>query len=171
MTALDLSNRYKTLLGRYGINTPLRLAHFFAQLAHESANFTRLREIGNDSYFAKYEFRDNLGNTQKGDGLKYKGRGLIQITGRYNYTALSKATGIDYVNHPEWLEREADAMTSALWFWNKSGLNKYADQDNVDAISDLINKGKLTPKDYGDANGFADRAAKLKQYKAIFKAE
>lgn len=83
MTALELSNKYKTLLNKNGINTPLRLAHFFAQLAHESMNFTRLREVGPDSYFQKYEGRKNLSNTQKGDGLRFKGCGFIQITGRY----------------------------------------------------------------------------------------
>lgn len=168
MTALELSNKYKTLLSKNGINTPLRLAHFFAQLAHESMNFTRLREVGPDSYFQKYEGRKNLGNTQKGDGLIFKGRGFIQITGRYNYTILSKETGIDYVNNPEWLEREADAMTSAIWFWNRNNLSKYADLDRIDSISDLINKGKLTEQ-YGDANGFTDRNNKLKYYKTVFK--
>lgn len=168
MTALELSKKYKTLLEKNGINTPLRLAHFFAQIDHESAGLTRLREIGNDAYFAKYEGRKNLGNTVKGDGLKFKGRGFIQITGRYNYTVLSKAVGIDYVNNPQWLERESDAMISALWFWNKSNLNKYADLDKIDSVSDLINKGKLTVE-YGDANGFADRAKKLKLYKTVFK--
>lgn len=168
MTALELSKKYKTLLDKNGINTPLRLAHFFAQIDHESAGLKRLREIGNDAYFAKYEGRKNLGNTVKGDGLKYKGRGFIQITGRYNYTILSKYTGIDYLNNPQWLEREADAMISALWFWNKSNLNKYADADKIDSISDLINKGKLTVE-VGDANGFKDRENKLKFYKTVFK--
>lgn len=168
MTALELSKKYKTLLEKYGINTPLRLAHFFAQIDHESEGLKRLREIGNDAYFAKYEFRKNLGNTQKGDGLKYKGRGFIQITGRYNYTELSKSTGIDYLKNPELLEKEPDAIISALWFWNRNNLNKYADLDKIDSISDLINKGKLTA-DYGDANGFQDRANKLKFYKTVFK--
>ena len=166
MTALELSKKYRTLLSNYGINTPLRLAHFFAQLDHESGGFKILKERGNDAYFQKYEFRKNLGNTQKGDGLRFKGRGFIQITGRYNYTVLSKDTRIDYLNNPHWLEREADAMVSACWFWNKHKLNKYADQDNIDAISDLINKGKLT-KNYGDANGFTDRANKLIKYKKL----
>lgn len=167
MTALELSKKYQTLLNANGVNTPLRLAHFFAQIDHESAGLTRLKEIGNDAYFAKYEGRKNLGNTVKGDGLKYKGRGFIQITGRYNYTVLSKDVRIDYINNPQWLEREADAMISALWFWNKTGLNKFADLDKIDTISDLINKGKSTAT-YGDANGFNDRASKLKKYKTIF---
>ncbi|MBL3550436.1 glycoside hydrolase family 19 protein [Chryseobacterium sp. KMC2] len=168
MTALELSFKYKYLLNKNGINTPLRLAHFFAQLHHENAGFSRLREIGNDAYFQKYEGCKTLGNRQKGDGLKYKGRGYMQITGRYNYTILSKETGIDYLNNPAWLEREADAMVSALWFWNRSKLNKYADVDRIDSISDLINKGKLTEA-YGDTNGFTDRANKLNYYKTIFK--
>lgn len=168
MTALELSKKYKTLLNANYINTPLRLAHFFSQLDHESGGFKYTKEIGNDAYFKKYEGRKNLGNTVKGDGLKYKGRGFIQITGRYNYTVLSKDVRIDYLNNPQWLEREADAMISAIWFWNKNNLNKYADLDKVDSVSDLINKGKLTVA-YGDTNGFKDRAVKLNKYKAIFK--
>ncbi|WP_336716244.1 glycoside hydrolase family 19 protein [Chryseobacterium mucoviscidosis] len=168
MSALELSKKYKSLLDKNGISTPLRLAHFFAQIDHESGGFKHLREIGNDAYFVKYEGRASLGNTQKGDGLKYKGRGFIQITGRANYTELTKATGIDYVNNPQWLEREPDAMISALWFWNRNKLNKYADLDRIDSISDLINKGKITPA-YGDSNGFMDRANKLKFYKTVFK--
>lgn len=111
--------------------------------------------------------KKNLGNTQKGDGWKYRGRGFKQITGRANYAALSKDTGIDYLNNPDLLLNEADAMNSALWFWNKHNLNKYADLDDLDAISDIINKGHLTEIE-GDANGYDKRKLYVNQFKKEF---
>lgn len=141
MTALELSKKYKTLLNNYSINTPLRLAMFFAQTDHESGGFKYTKELGNDAYFNKYEGRKDLGNTVKGDGLRFKGRGYIQVTGRYNYTAISKDTRIDYLNNPQWLEREPDAMISALWYWQKRNLNKYADAKDVKGATKVINGG------------------------------
>lgn len=155
----DLAKKYKTLLSKKGINTPLRLSHFFAQIHHESGGGLYLKELGKDSYFSKYEGREDLGNTQKGDGLKYKGRGFIQITGRSNYSELSKFTGIDFVSNPELLEEEANAMISAIWFWNKRGLNALADKDAIRLITRKIN---------GGYNGLSDRISLLAKYKKIF---
>ena len=81
--ALELGNKYKSLLAKYGITTPLRLAHFFSQIAHESGGFKYLAELGGKSYFDKYEGRKGLGNTQKGDGYKFKGRGYFQVNGTW----------------------------------------------------------------------------------------
>lgn len=159
MTAQELAIRYKNLLYKNGINTPLRMAHFFAQIDHESGGFKWLKELGNDAYFQKYEFRKSLGNTQKGDGARFKGRGFIQITGRHNYTVLSKDTKIDYLNNPQWLEREADAMISALWFWNKNNLSAIADKDDILTLTKRIN---------GGTNGLQDRKNKLAKYKKIW---
>lgn len=150
---LDL--KYNTLFKKYGITTPLRKAHFLAQIQHESGGFKWLKELGKDSYFAKYEGRADLGNTQKGDGLKFKGRGYIQITGRANYTDLSKDLGIDFVNKPELLEQEANAMLSALWFWNKKKLNDLADKNDLRGITKRIN---------GGYNGLDDREYNFKQW-------
>lgn len=111
--------------------------------------------------------RINLGNTQKGDGWKYRGKGFKQITGRANFASISKDTGIDYLNNPDLLLNEADAMNSALWFWNKHDLNKYADLDDLDSISDIINKGHLT-KPEGDANGYDKRKLYVSQFKKEF---
>lgn len=158
--AIYLSNKYKTLLNNNGINTRLRLAMFFAQIDHESGGFKYLRELGNDTYFSKYEGRKYLGNTQYGDGLRFKGRGYIQITGRFNYTQISNDLKIDYLNNPEWLEREADAMISALWYWNKQNLNKYADLGDLKGATKVIN---------GGFNGLADREKKYNQYLREFK--
>jgi len=152
---MRLDQKYKTLFAKNGLNTKLRISHFLAQIEHESAGFKHLKEIGNDTYFKKYEGRKDLGNNQTGDGLKYKGRGYIQITGRANYTELSKDLGIDFVNNPQLLEQEVNAILSALWYWNKRGLNKFADANDIKAITKRIN---------GGFNGLADREAKFKKW-------
>jgi|SRR5690554_3461835 len=162
MKAIELSKKYKTLLGKHGINTPLRLAMFFAQTHHESAGFYYTKEIGNDAYFKKYEGRKDLGNMHPGDGLRFKGRGFIQVTGRFNYTAISKDTGIDYLNNPEWLEREPDAMLSALWYWQKHKLNDLADKKDIRRVTRIIN---------GGYNGLKDRQERYNHYLKIFANE
>jgi putative chitinase len=153
---LDL--KYKTLFKIYEINTPLRVAHFMAQLSHESGGFKYLKELGNNAYFKKYEGRKDLGNIFAGDGLRFKGRGFIQITGRANYSELSKDLKIDFVNNPELLEQEPNAILSALWFWNKKKLNTFADEDNLSTITKRIN---------GGFNGIEDRKRLLANYKAL----
>lgn len=192
--ALVLSKKYKSLLKKYEVNTPLRLAHLFAQLAAESG----LRPISENlnyseqgllktfkKYFTPaqakqyarkpqaianrvYANRMGNGNETTGNGWKYRGKGFIQITGKDNYTLLSKDTGVDYLKNPDLLLTEADALISALWYWDKNNLNKYADQDNLDAISDVINIGRPTKK-YGDAHGFANRKEALEEMKQVFK--
>ena len=157
--ALELGNKYKSLLAKYGITTPLRLAHFFSQIAHESGGFKYLAELGGKSYFDKYEGRKDLGNTQKGDGYKFRGRGYIQVTGRANYSEISKDLKIDFINNPELLEQEVNAMVSALWFWNKRKLNQFADLDDIKTITKKIN---------GGYNGLKERQEYLTQYKKIF---
>ena len=155
---MRLDQKYKTLFKKYEINTSLRVAHFMAQLHHESGGFKYLKELGNNAYFKKYEGRKDLGNIFAGDGLKYKGRGYIQITGRANYAELSKDLKIDFLNNPELLEQEANAIISALWFWNKKKLNVLADTDNIMAITKKIN---------GGLNGIDDRKNLLLEYKEL----
>lgn len=145
---MRLDQKYKTLLSSYGINTRLRLAHFMAQIEHESGGFKYLTELGGKSYFDKYEGRKDLGNIQKGDGFKFRGRGYIQVTGRANYTLLSKDMRIDFVNNPDALSQEANAMISAVWYWNKHKLNSLADLNDITKITKKIN---------GGLNGFEDR--------------
>lgn len=158
---MRLDQKYKTLLNGYQINTPLRIAHFMAQLDHESGGFKYTKELGNNAYFDKYEGRKDLGNTQKGDGARFKGRGFIQVTGRANYTVLSKDTRIDFLNNPELLEQEANSMLSACWFWSKKGLNAFADKDDFLTITKRIN---------GGTNGLEDRRKKLAKWKDLLKA-
>jgi len=155
---MRIDQKYKTLLNGYHINTPLRLAHFMAQIEHESGGFKWLTELGGKSYFEKYEGRKDLGNTQAGDGYKFRGRGYIQVTGRANYTVLSKDTRIDFVNNPDLLSQEANAMVSACWYWSKRNLNKYADLDGVKKVTKLIN---------GGYNGLEDRTKLLKKWKSL----
>ncbi len=153
---MTLDKKYKTLLNGYRINTPLRLAHFMAQIEHESGGFKWLTELGGKSYFDKYEGRKDLGNLQPGDGAKFKGRGYIQVTGRYNYTILSKDTGIDFLNNPDLLAQEVNAIVSACWFWNKNKINDLADKDDAKAVTKKIN---------GGFNGLEDRLKLLNKWK------
>lgn len=194
MTAIELSLKYRTLLKNNKVDTPLRLAHFFAQIDAESnlkpqaenLNYSKdaLRRVffkyfPNDTIASQYArkpekiankvYANRMGNCseQSGDGWKYRGRGFIQVTGKNNYTKLSIDTGIDYVRDPDLLLREADAMISALWYWTTNNLNKYADRDNLDKVSDIINIGRPTEK-YGDAHGFSRRREGLVKYKKTF---
>ncbi|MDQ0666333.1 glycoside hydrolase family 19 protein [Pseudomonas sp. W2I6] len=139
---------------KYGIVTRLRIAAFIAQIGHESGQFRWLKELwGPTAQQADYEGRSDLGNTEKGDGSKYRGRGLIQVTGRANYAACGDALGLDLVNKPELLEQPQHAAMSAAWFWSSQGLNTLADQ------SDFL---KITRRINGGINGLADRQALYK---------
>jgi putative chitinase len=157
MTPKELSKLIKTkypeqickaindTFAKYNINTPLRQRHFLAQIFHESGGLIYTTEL---STGAQYENRKDLGNIYPGDGRKYKGRGFIQITGRFNYEKLSKDFGIDFINTPEKLAQNPFNMLSAGWFWNLKKLNNWADKNNIEKITRLIN---------GGLNGFEDR--------------
>ncbi|MEX0598386.1 MAG: glycoside hydrolase family 19 protein [Candidatus Paceibacterota bacterium] len=145
----------KHLLG-YGVTTPLRISHFLAQAAHESANFRTLEEYASG---AAYEGRKNLGNTQKGDGKRFKGRGIFQLTGRANYKTYGEKLGIDLISNPDLAKTPEVSVLTALEYWKSKNLNLHADNDDVLKITKLIN---------GGTNGLADRKVKLKKAKAIF---
>lgn len=147
----------------FGIDAPARQAAFLAQVAHESGSLRFVREIWNPvqcPWQARYEGRADLGNTHPGDGEKYKGRGLIQVTGRANYLACSLSLFGDerLLDSPQLLEEIGAACRSAGWFWKEHGLNEWADSGDFDGVSDLINRGHKTAKE-GDSNGYADRLA------------
>lgn len=130
----------------FHIDTPLRMAHFLAQIAHESNELRNTREIGNRAYFVKYDvapLKKVLGNIQDGDGYRYRGRGLIQITGRANYQAYQDSNYCrgDIMKNPELLEKPLGAVKSAMWWWYKHGLNAQADKDRVLSITKTINGG------------------------------
>ena len=140
-----------TAMSRYGIVGTPRAAAFIAQVGHESGQLQWVREIwGPTAQQAGYEGRADLGNTVKGDGFKYRGRGLIQITGRANYAACGEALGLDLLSKPELLEQPQYAAMSAAWFWSTRGLNTLADQGEFMKITRRIN---------GGVNGLADRQA------------
>lgn len=148
-----------TAMNRYGIVGTPRAAAFIAQVGHESGHLRYVREIwGPTAQQAGYEGRADLGNTVKGDGSKYRGRGLIQITGRANYAACGEALGLDLINKPELLELPQHASMSAAWFWSTRGLNTLADLGEFARITRRINGG-LTGQD--DRQALYDRALKV----------
>lgn len=127
-----------TAAAEYMITTPRRLSAFVAQVAHESAELRYTAEIADGK---AYEGRADLGNTEEGDGPRYKGRGLIQITGRANYQKLADAWGMPLILHPEILEQPEYAVRSAAWFWQTKGCNTLADGDKFGSITKTINGG------------------------------
>ncbi len=163
----------------FGVNTAARWAAFIAQIAHESAQFTRLVEglsysvrglmttwpqrfptervaqpfARNPEKLANYVYANRLGNgpPESGDGWRYRGRGLIQVTGKANYTAAGAALGLPLVAQPAMLERPTDAVRSAAWFWQSRHLNELADADSLDAFE------AITRRINGGLTGLADR--------------
>lgn len=125
-------------MSEFEINTPKRIAAFVAQIAHESGSLQYVRELA-DGFV--YEGRGDLGNTSTGDGVKYKGRGLLQITGKANYRTCGSALGLDLVAFPALLEEPRNACRSAGWFWKTRNLNRLADADQFGALSRAINGG------------------------------
>ena len=147
-----------TTIAKYDITTRNRACMFLAQIAHESGSFRYTKETASGK---AYEGRKDLGNVIEGDGKKYKGRGLIQVTGRANYKLCGADLGLDLITHPELLETPLNAMLSAGWFWDKHELNKYADLPDTwrsktkkytpfEMVTYLINGGQ---------NGIAERKA------------
>ena len=177
---------------QYEINTPLRIAGFMAQCAHESADFTQLEENLNYSekalngvfgrYFGKgkrdakdyarnpkkianYVYQDEfrskrgaLGNTDDGDGWRFRGRGIKQLTGRNNYTAFAKSVGIGAEEAAEYVATPKGAMESACWFWKTNRLERFADRDDNLGLTKAINGGTI---------GLEDRNRRYEAAKAI----
>ncbi|WP_183000391.1 MULTISPECIES: glycoside hydrolase family 19 protein [unclassified Pseudomonas] len=167
-------------MARFKINSPVRMAAFIAQVGHESGQLTRMVENLNYSadrlravwsnrfdaalaaqvarkpeQIANIVYAGRMGNTLPGDGWKYRGRGLIQLTGANNYRAAGAALGLDLVNHPELVEQPETAALVAGWFWQSNGLNELADAGRIQDIGSIINTGQpgRVP------NGAADRKA------------
>ena len=173
---------------KFGIDSPLRLAHFLAQCAHESAEFKALEENLNYSadglkkVFSKYfpgdlangyarqpekiasrVYANRMGNGDEAskEGYKYRGRGYIQLTGKDNYGAFAKAIGDDVVTNPDWIKTKYPLL-SAAWFWNTRALNELADQG---ASDDVVTK--ITKKVNGGTLGLDDRISHFKKYYAL----
>ena len=164
-----------TAMNRYQIVGSKRVAAFIAQIGHESGQLTRLVENLNYSadalrktwpsrfnaelattvarkpeQIANIAYGNRMGNTAPSDGWRYRGRGLIQITGKNNYRACGEALGLDLIAQPEMLEKPQYGCMSAAWFWATNGLNTLADAGKIDAITQRINGGQT---------GAADRQA------------
>jgi len=163
---------------RFDISTPERQAAFIGQCAHESGNFKTLQENLNYSAkglnatwpsrfpseadaqpfhrnpekIANKVYSGRMGNTEDGDGWKYRGRGLIQLTGKDNYRLASDALGVDFVANPDLVLTQAYAALTAAWYWNKRGLNKEADAKDFTGMTKKINGGTI---------GLADRVAHI----------
>ena len=162
-----------TAMSRYQIVGAKRIAAFISQVGHESGQLTRLVENLNYSadalrktwpsrfdvdlasavarqveQIANIAYGNRMGNTAPSDGWKYRGRGLIQITGKNNYRACGEALGLDLIAQPELMEKPQHACMSAAWFWATNGLNTLADTGKFDAITHRINGGQ---------NGATDR--------------
>lgn len=172
---------------QYEISTPLRKVHFLAQVAHESGGFKFVVENVNYSAQALYNVfrkyfptldeansyarqpqkiankvyanRMGNGNEASNDGWNFRGRGLIQLTGKRNYQAFSNKTGQNFITSPQLLEEPKWALASACWFWKNRNINKYADADDIHMVTKLIN---------GGSNGLANRLHYLDEYKKLF---
>lgn len=179
----EMCNLFDNLLSPAGIDTAERVCMFLAQTGHESGGFTIFTENLNYSakglrgVFGKY-FPDDasalayerkpekianrvyggrMGNgpESSGDGFKYRGRGIIMITGKDNYKTCGQAIGFDLVSNPETLSVDLSiAIKSAIWFWNKNNLNSYCDNNDYIGLTKRIN---------GGVNGLEDRQDKLKK--------
>ncbi|MBI1405718.1 MAG: glycoside hydrolase [Caulobacter sp.] len=140
----------------YGIlDSALRLAHFMGQCAHESGGFVYMEEIASGE---AYEGRADLGNTQPGDGRRYKGRGPIQLTGRANFRAFGRNLGIDLEQHPEIVSYPSVGLLCGCLYWDSRGINAKADVDDIEAVTRAIN---------GGLNGLDDRKARTAKAKGI----
>lgn len=136
----------------------LRQAHFLAQAAHETDSFRTLEEYGGPTYWKRYEGRKDLGNVHAGDGVRYHGRGIFQLTGRANYEAYGRKLGVDLIGNPGLAAEPAASVRIAVQFWKARGLDAWADRDDVEQVTRKIN---------GGTNGLAERKAYLKRAKAM----
>lgn len=185
------------ILNSSTINTPLRQAHFLAQAAHESALFSKTTEnmnysaVGLRDYFSRHfpteairaeyarkperignrAYANRMGNgpESSGDGYRYRGRGYLQLTGKSNYSAFSKAYYNDdrIIRQPELVAQPIDALKSSIWYWERNNVNRWADADDVLAVSRLINLGNATKQ--ATPNGLNDRKKYLSKSRALLR--
>lgn len=191
--AANVAAALQPVLERFGITTRRRLAHFLAQVAHESGGFVRKREnlnytpaailgtfntpkatrftrakaeqygrtaahAADQQAIANIAYANRMGNgpAASGDGWRTRGAGWIQLTGADNHNACADFFHIPRETIGAWLATDTGAALSAGWFWQRANLNRYADLDDIDGVSDCVNMGRKTEK-IGDAIGYADR--------------
>ena len=183
LEALGIDSKWEQPLldvfDKYSINTLNRQACFIGQCMHESGGFKLLEEnlhyssgalmrtwpsrfpdqdtadkfANNPEKIANKVYGGRMGNVEDGDGWKYHGRGLIQLTGKDNYANCGSGLGVDLLSNPEWVATPEYAALSAGWFWNKKGLNDLADTMDIETMTKRINGGTL---------GIDDRKAKIR---------
>ena len=161
--SIDHANIYYPMIiscfDLYEVNTPIRKAAFMSQIGEESGGLRWTTELwGPTAAQLKYEFDADLGNTVAGDGKLYRGRGLIQTTGKYNYGVMSKELGVDFVKHPELLATPEYAVKSAFIYWKKHKANDAADKEDIVVLTKKIN---------GGLNGYDKRLSLFKISKGI----
>lgn len=169
------------ILPKYKIDTAERIAAFLAQCAHESQNFTTLEENLNYSAaglqktwpkrfspqlaaqvakqptrIAEVAYGGRMGNNQPGDGYKFRGQGIIQLTGRENFTKFGMTLNKSAEQTVEYVKTKEGAVAAAGWYWSVNNLNRWVDANDFDGLSDAINIGRKTAA-IGDAHGYADR--------------
>lgn len=167
-TNISMNTIPEDLVQRAAIKAGIRgpeLAQFMAQTKHESADFSRMKEIGGAQYFTqRYDPRMSprtakiLGNTKPGDGVRYHGRGFIQITGRDNYRMAGEALGLPLEQHPELAAKPEVAAKIAVWYWKTRVKPKVANFNDTNAVTRLINPAM---------RGLKDRFDNFKQYKLV----
>lgn len=143
---------------KFNITNKPRITAFLAQLGHESGGLKWMEELATGR---AYEYRKDLGNIYRGDGMKFKGRGAIQITGRYNYTQVSQYLNTNFLSNPQLLSTLPYAILSAGWYWHSRGLNTIADKNNINSFR------LITKKINGGYNGLQDRLNYWSRAKSI----
>ena len=144
-----------------GVDTPLRIAHFLAQASEETDHFRTLTEYGGPAYFAQYDGREDLGNVMPGDGARFRGRGIFDVTGRANYRRLGDELGLDAIARPELMADPNVAVRAALDYWRDHDLAELADADAVALVTKRVN---------GGFNGLPERKRALARVKAALEA-
>ncbi|MEM8730249.1 MAG: peptidoglycan-binding protein [Pseudomonadota bacterium] len=148
-----LADRVSPVLSEYAIDTPLRMAHFLAQITHECAGFRTTQEFADGT---AYEGREDLGNTEPGDGPRYKGRGLLQLTGRHNYRRYGGLLALPLEDQPERAAEPVTSLTIACAYWIDHDINPLCDADDLLGVTRKVN---------GRLNGLEDRQACLARAK------
>jgi putative chitinase len=149
----DISSVFAPTLDSYQINSKVRIAQFMGQITHECAGFRTTEEFASG---AAYEGRQDLGNTEPGDGKRYKGRGLIQLTGRANYRSIGARLGLPLEQQPELAAQAATSLKIACEYWLGRKINSAADSDDLIRVTRLVN---------GGLNGLEDRREYLRKAK------
>lgn len=153
-----ISGDFERILAEYDIDTYLRIAHFMGQVTHECAGFRTTEEFASG---ADYEGRTDLGNTQPGDGRRYKGRGLLQLTGRFNYRKFGDLMGLPLEDQPHLAGEPLTSLRIACEYWKDRSINADCDGDDLVSVTRKVN---------GGTNGLEDRGRYLQKAKSALRA-